>query len=339
MTDAEFNARLDALEARIVADYVQQASKLRNSITLGEITAMIRAGEIVKILRAFDGGDYSQLLEDVRRAYLQGGADAVEELSRAAVGYVRDVTGARVLGFDAMRQEAADWVAQNAAGIVRGFAAEQAGAVELTITSGYAGGLGAPQIARNLLGISNPAIGEGFGGVVGLGRQDAEWLASARAQLMSGDPVQMRAYFDRVLRDRRFDGIVQRAIDAGEPVSINDIDKITQRYAERLLTNRADVVATIEVNKAYNTGRQQFYRQILAEGVPAEKITKRWKTRKDNKVRDQHRAMEGQTVQGDAFFVAPDGSRMLNPGDMEHGAPLSQVARCRCRAVYTVEGE
>jgi len=339
MTDAEYNAALDALEARIVADYIKQAQRLRGTITQGEITAMIQAGEIVKILRAFDGANYSQLLEDVRTAYIQGGADAVEELSRAAQAFVRDATGARVLGLDPLRQEAADWIAQNAAGIVRGYSAEQAGAVEAVITSGFSGGLGAPQIARNLLGVSNPAAGEPFGGVVGLTRQDAEWLGNARQQLASGDPEQMRAYLTRTLRDRRFDGIVQRAIEGGYPVADGDIDKITQRYAERLLTNRADIVATVEVNKAYNAGRQEFYNQILAEGVPAENIMKRWKTRGDNRVRDQHRAMNGQTVQGSQFFTAPDGSQMMNPGDMEHGAPMSQVARCRCRAVYTVVGE
>lgn len=339
MTDAEYNAKLDAIEARIVADYIKQASQLRGSIKLSEITAMIEAGNVVKVLRAFDGANYGQLLEDVRSTYLQGGADAVAELSRAAQGYVRDATGARVLGMDAMAQSATDWLQQNAAGIVRGFASEQAGAVEAVISSGYGGGLGAPQIARNLLGVSNPAAGEPFGGVVGLGRQEAEWLGNARQQLASGDPEQMRAYLTRSLRDRRFDGIVNRAIEAGQPVSAADIDRITQRYAERLLTNRADLVATLEVGKAYNAGRQEFYRQIMAEGVPAENIIKRWKTRGDNIVRDQHRQMNGQTVQGAAFFVAPDGSQMMNPGDMEHGAPMSQVARCRCRAVYTVIGE
>jgi hypothetical protein len=41
--------------------------------------------------------------------------------------------------------------------------------------------------------------------------------------------------------------------------------------------------------------------------------------------------MDGQEVVGfDAPFIAPDGSRMMFPGDTSLGAPGEQTIQCRC---------
>ena len=214
-------------------------------------------------------------------------------------------------------------------------AREQGDAIQAVISHGQEVGIAPPRIARNLLGMMG-SNGERTGGVVGLTGQDAQWLTNTRVQLASGDPALMRDYFNRVRRDKRYDGIVERAIEAGRSVAAPDIDKITQRYAGRLLATRAEVVSSINALEAYNAGRNQLYRQLVEDGIPPSKITKRWKTRNDERVRASHREMNGQTRPGNEPFTTPGGALMMNPGDASMGAGVSEIARCRCRAIYSI---
>lgn len=314
MTESEYNAALDALEARMARDYLAQASTLRASASLTEILALIRAGDALAVARQYTGANYSALLESARAAFLQGGA-------------------AEAATFDIRRPSANAWLQNNAVTTLEAIRQEQAAAVEVTMTAARLRGDTPAQIARQIVGEFSPVTGNRYGGVAGLTGQDAQFVQNARDQLLSLD----RAYFTRTRRDRRFDAMVLRAINAGKPLASADIDRITQRYAWRLLQTRADTVASIEALENYNGGRQQMYTQLVEDGVSPRAITKRWKTRGDEKVRASHRAMNGQTVPGDGFFITPRGARMLNPGDMSNGAGVSEVARCRCRAIYTIK--
>lgn len=324
MTEQEYQAALDAIEAQMARDYLAEASRIARDVSLAEVLAGIERGNAI-LQRDIFNGRYGKLVEDIRAAYLAGGQAEAASVPRR-------------LEFDITRPRAQEWVATAQRNFVTTVARQQGEAIQAVITSGQQMGISPPQIARNLLGVST-AAGERVGGVVGLTGQDVEWLNNTRLQLSSGDPSLMRAYFDRVRRDKRYDGIVQRAIDARQPVNPADIAKITQRYAERLLVTRADTVASIEAMAAYNAGRAELYAQMVDDGLDPTAIFKRWKSRGDEKVRASHREMNGQKVPGAQPFITPRGARMMNPGDTSMGAPLSEVARCRCRAIYTVVGE
>lgn len=320
MTEAEYLAVLDAIEAQMVRDYLSEAARVTRETTLASVLAQIELGNAIAARNLFVGR-YGKLAEDIRAAYLAGGNAEAASMRRTE--------------FDMLRPSAQAWVNEAQANAVQVIAREQGEAIQAVISHGQEIGIGPPQIARNLLGMPGPD-GTRVGGVVGLSKQDVQWLNNTRSQLMSGDPAKMRDYFQRVRRDKRYDGIVQRAIDAGRPVAAADIDKITQRYAERLLATRAETVASIHALEAYNAGRAQLYAQLVEDGADPASITKRWKTRGDERVRLSHRAMNGQKVPGAQPFVTPRGARMMNPGDTSLGAPLSEVARCRCRAIYLI---
>ena len=63
------------------------------------------------------------------------------------------------------------------------------------------------------------------------------------------------AYFTRKLRDARFDSMIRRAIEKGEPLNQTDIERILARYSDRLLRFRGEVIARSEALAAFNTGR------------------------------------------------------------------------------------
>lgn len=332
MTENEYNNRLDAIEAKMAKEYVAQAAKVRGEITLAQILALIQSGNDIQAgVTVATAATYGPLLEESRTAFIKGGQDEAKALPKAVAP--------RPVEFDVRRPDAEYWLAQNARTFVTAQTQLQGEAVQLTLQAARAAAATPRQAAQQVLGVKSPVSGQVQGGVVGLHPQDAQFVANARAQLASGNPADMREYFQRVRRDKRFDGIVQRAITAGKPVAPADIDKIAQRYADRLLVTRADTVASIEALAAYNAGRNQLYNQLVEDGTPPGDITKRWKTRGDADVRETHRAMNGQTVPGNALFTSPSGARLLNPGDTTNGAPMSEVARCRCRAIYKVKGE
>lgn len=317
MTEAEYNAALDEIERRLAAAYIAQATALRGTLTLQQIGLMVASGNLLMLERSYEQAKYNGFLEVVRGAYMQGGmAEGGSD-------------------FDIRRPSAQAWLDENARSFLTAQASAQGSAIRLTVQLGQARDDSVRKIAENVIGQKSPLSGERSGGAIGLGPQEIQWLENARDQLLNNDP----GYFSRVRRDRRFDGIVQRAIDTGQRIPREKIDQIVQRYSERLQVTRTENVASINALEAYNAGRQQYYNQLVEDGTPAERITKRWKSRGDEKVRASHRIMNGQKVRGDGFFITPRGARMRNPGDMSGGAGLDEVARCRCRAIYKIIGE
>ena len=77
---------------------------------------------------------------------------------------------------------------------------------------------------------------------------------------------------------------------------------------------------------------------VAVEEVKAEISTKIgfthkiWDTMLDNRVRPEHRALEGVRVKIDEDFVTPLGVHLSRPGDPT--APLDEIIQCRCRLRY-----
>ena len=62
-------------------------------------------------------------------------------------------------------------------------------------------------------------------------------------------------------------------------------------------------------------------------------LKKNWITLRDKRVRSTHREAHGQTrLLNEAFNVGS--SRMMQPGDTSLGAPVREIAHCRCSAMY-----
>lgn len=166
------------------------------------------------------------------------------------------------------------------------------------------------------------------GGFIGLTSQQAGYVINARKELEALD----NAYFSRTLRDKRFDALVMRSIRDGKKLSVADIDRITGRYRDRLLKMRADTIARTESINSMRAGKHEGFKQLLATGkVREDQIERVWDATMDKRTRHDHMVMEGQKVKGlSAPFVAPDGSRMMFPGDTSLGASAANTINCRC---------
>lgn len=193
--------------------------------------------------------------------------------------------------------------------------------------------------ALEIVGRINRATGRREGGVIGLTSQQAAYVRNMRAQL--ADPSNMAGYFDRTRRDKRFDGLVKRAMAKGEPVSRADIDRIAGRYADRLLKLRGDMIARTEAITAMRAGQHEGFRQLVDSGrVRDDQIERTWSATPDLATRHDHVAMNGTKLRGmGKLWQLPDGSVMEFPGDSSHGASAAEVIACRCTEVFKIKYE
>lgn len=84
----------------------------------------------------------------------------------------------------------------------------------------------------------------------------------------------------------------------------------------------AQMVATAVVNAAQ-----------VAVAMAANWRTKTWRSRRDNRVRDTHVALNGTSVPIGTVFLSPSGAKLRFPGDPR--APMNEVANCRCRLIMS----
>lgn len=242
-------------------------------------------------------------------------------------------TFAASFGFDGRATRAEQWAQRHVGGLVTNIVDEQLDMLRDTISGQIATGEAPRNAAVRIAG--KTVNGTRQGGIIGLSRAQNGYLSNARQELMDLDG----AYFSRTLRDRRFDGLVKKAIASGKPLSQVDVDRITGRYSDRMLKHRADTIARTESITALRAGRREGIQQgIEAGAIQADRIKRVWSATLDSRTRPDHARIDGQEVDGmNTPFVLADGSRMLYPGDTSLGAAADQTIGCRCYDEYVVD--
>lgn len=289
----------------------------------------------IPALLGLDPGAYTELLEDIRASYIAGGAMQAEILTAGATAAAQQAIRVR---FDVRNPRAEAWLREHSSQLVTYITAEQREAIRQTVEAGTVAGRNSRATALDIVGRVSSQTGRREGGIVGLTPNQAQYVANARAELLSGDPETMEGYFARQLRDRRLDRIVRKAIAAGKPVSLADVDTIAARYADRLLRLRGETIARTEALQGFNQAREESIRQAINAGIVDEQQTiKIWRSASDARVRDTHASMNGQRVPLAAPFRSPSGALLKHPGDRSLGAGAGEIVNCRCVATYRVD--
>jgi len=145
-------------------------------------------------------------------------------------------------------------------------------------------------------------------------------------------------YFTRKRRDRRFDSIVRKAIDADKPMSAADINRITGRYSDRLLELRGTTIGRTEALSSMNEASDEALRQVVQQGLaPPEAVLRIWDAAGDSKTRASHVAMDMQERGLDETFTAGSGASLMHPGDSSHGAGAGEIINCRCIVTHKID--
>jgi hypothetical protein len=160
--------------------------------------------------------------------------------------------------------------------------------------------------------------------VIGLSPAQAQHVANYRVELELMHPNAMQ----RALRDRRYDAGFQKALADKTPLDPERIDKMVDAYHRRWIAYRADTIARTEGLRAATTGAVESTRAALADS-PTMTVVKTWIATKDDRTRDTHRHLDGQSVTGmETPFVTTAGNTIRWPHD--ENAPASETINCRC---------
>jgi len=292
------------LEPEIRAQVVAVIATIRDRWTLGQLADMIERGRIEQALAVVDiaarqlGGAWSRVYQSAA-----GSTVAAVNRSLGVVGVHFDATNVRAVA--AMRG--------NQLRLVQEFSREQRLATRQALLDGMRAGANPIEQARN------------FRQSIGLTSYQERAVANYRRALESGGTDAL----SRQLRDRRFDRTVVRAADEGTALSSKQIDVMVERYRERYIQYRSEVIARTESMTAAAEGSHEAFTQAVESGdVSPDRIERTWNPAEDNRVRDSHAAMDGQTVGYDQPFISGSGARIRFPGDPQ--APPEERIQCRC---------
>ncbi|MBM0140201.1 hypothetical protein [Pseudomonas cannabina] len=324
MKAAEVIQAIEGLEPAAQRAYLAQIAQSLNSVSLAEVERAIETGDASAVVAAVQLGIFAVLVEHLRTAYVKGALVEAADIKIESIS--------KELDFHAVGP--ARFMAAQATKLVSQVEADQVNVVRSVLARGSAKGLSARKMALELIGRVSKQTGRRAGGVLGLSSGYAERVSLAKTQLLSGDKAMLRQYLLRTRRDRRFDPTVKASIKSGKPLDEETVNKIVGRYADRLLATQAELVAQMFVAESFNEGRDQAWRQVVARSNGRFSFIKRWKSRGDNIVRGTHRALNNQVVDKDAPFRSPLGALLMFPGDSSLGAPIEELAKCRCSAEY-----
>lgn len=195
------------------------------------------------------------------------------------------------------------------------------------------------QTALSIVGRINLQTRKREGGIIGLSSNLANWSNSARNYLEKLD----EKYLNLGLRDKRFDGIVKKAILAKKPLNRDQIDKLITSYNNRALKYRADMIARTETLSSMSKAEHISMVSAVNEGLfKPDQVRKYWDSSRDGRTRLSHLYLSNKynkknMIPYDEPFQTSEGFYMMHPGDLSLGAPGKEIINCRCRAIYKVD--
>ena len=336
-TRAAFLRALEKLEPGIARAFREAIQDIRSTAQRREINRAIkRAVEtgdvgwgVVEVLSAIQSSEefFAPVDRALREAFEGGANYLIDTIPKTSIPGV----GPFIVRFQGRHPRAEAWTRRRAAALITEIAEDTRKMIRETIAEAVEQSLPYRSVTRALIGRTEG--NQLKGGMIGLHSRQAEAVRAARRDLEALDA----AYFRRARRDKRFDRAVRKAMQEGRALSQAEIEKITGRYADRLLRLRGETIARTEGNRAMNAGRAEGIEQMIESGkVPASAVTKMWDATPDRFTRDSHAALNGVEIAWGQKFVSPVTGVTLNwPHD--ENAPAEETINCRCSCRFRVD--
>lgn len=332
--DADIAEILRVQEPAIRKAFERSILNIRDSVQLTRLYDALRAGNIDAAVEAI--GIENSAFNDLRAAILDTyGKSGITTLNGQTWIYP-DGTRA-VVRWNMASPRAEEFARRIGTGLITNITDDMAAAVRDTVADGYALGRRLNDIARDIVGRVGPS-GKRSGGIVGLSRQQAEWLRNMQRYLADGD--YSRALDMTLLKDKRLRASLEKAINDGSKLSAEQITRITANYERNALMSRGLTIARTEVQKAIEEGKYEAWKQALEKtGVPEKFVIREWRhTGRAVHDRPWHQAFHGTQVRGlQTPFVLPSGAALMHPHDTSWGAGPSEVINCLCQARYSID--
>lgn len=291
------------VEPQFRARFLAVVKSIKDSMTLENIARLLEQGQI----------DEALVTAEVAALQMSSLWTQVFILSGSETAKVLQDSLNIIVEFDHLNRGALDALTSNKLRLVEGFVAEQRAATMEALLDGITRGLNPIEQAR------------AFRDSIGLTQYQQQIVNNYRRQLERLDP----AMFNRLLRDKRFDRTVRSAIESGKALTPEQIDRMVQRYTEKWVKYRSEVIARTESLRSVHAGNNEMYRQAVERGdLDPNDLIREWVTSGRANVRDSHKAMAGQKRKWGELFLSGNGNLLEYPGDER--APASDTAQCVC---------
>lgn len=165
---------------------------------------------------------------------------------------------------------------------------------------------------------------------IGLTWNQQNWVWNYRNQLQTLDP----ALFERELRDRRSDRLIERLIEEGGVLTESQIDNMVERYRQRLIQYRAQTIARTESLRAVRMGEFEALQDAYEQGVISSQCRRFWVTCADERVRSAHVRIPQMNPDGRGMseqFQTPLGPLRY---PLDPNGVAANVINCRCHLEY-----
>ena len=288
------------------------AAARRSPGTLSQIARLIEMGRVEEAIAVASRAGAISLANEYAGVYTAAGAE-----TSGVLGRILGVT----IDFDQSNERAVAHIRQERFRHIREFGEEQTRATRLALTDGVKRGLNPREQAR------------AFRRSIGLTTRQQQSVINFRTYLeraAQGDSTALQ----RKLRDRRFDPTIRRALRTGDPLTPDQIERMTGRYRERYIKYRSEVIARTESLRAVHVAQDDATNQAIDEGhVDRDNVNRTWITSVDGRERDSHRLLNGVVRKMEEPFPGLAGL-ILYPGDPN--APAEETIQCRCSLAIRV---
>ena len=286
----------------------------RDERTLDELAALIEVGDFDGAIERAAQVGAIRLSEAVAAVYVVTG-----QSTAAVLGDALEIA----VGFDQVNFRAVEYLQRDRLDKIREFSAEQRLATRAALVSGTERGLNPRDQARE------------FRRSIGLTLRQELAVQNYRRLLTEGSAEAL----DRRLHDGRFlrPGTKARSdYLSGKPLTAAQIDKMVERYSERYVKYRAEVIGRTEALRAVHSGNREMYQQAIDLGqVRADQLERTWVAAKDERVRGSHRRLDGLVRGYEETFPGDEGP-IKYPGDPD--APAAETVQCRCALTTVISG-
>ena len=296
---------LNAADRKTRKEFLRIIGQTKAVVTLEKLALLFEQGNFPGALALLD--DMGDAFADaVNQAYLTAGQSTAAVIAAQA--------NRPLIRFNSSNNRAVARMSITRGRLIQAMRENEQARLAHILGSGLQEGLRMDEIART------------FRDGLGLTPHQQKSVLNFRRMLETGD----RQALSRTLRDRRFDPTLNRLLGAdGEGLSQAQIDRMVERYEQRFIAHRSNVISRTESVRAVHEGDEDMWQQAVDNGtVRAEDITTRWITSADERVRGSHAAMNGQLAAFGQPFTSGNGNQLRFPGDSM--APASDTINCRC---------
>lgn len=320
-------------ERAVLRAFREAVQSVKDQAVIQEIVRLLEVGNVDGVidLLQLDESVFEPVENAIRQAYRAGGITGAEQ-----VGPIPTSVGTLVMRFNMRNPRAEEWLRNLSSRLVTEIFDDQRTMVRERLTDNLARGVNPRQAALDLVGRVDPQTRNRVGGFIGLTRNQAGWVTSAREELETLNPN----YLTRELRDKRLDGAFRRAMESGEPLPERQVNTAVSRLQARVLKYRGQMIARNESLNALRAGQWESIQQAIAKGeVEEQDVTKSWRDSGDGRTRLMHLQMGQTYAEGipiNQNFIGPDGSRLRFPGDTALGASAEMTILCRCLLQITI---